>query len=197
MSKPDIQVQIWRAPEIAKNLDAIAGLRIRVFRDFPYLYEGSLDYERKYLQVYLNSPRSVMVAALDSGRPVGLSSAIPLADETADVQAPFLRNDFKLSDVFYFGESILLSEYRGLGLGNVFFDEREKAARGFRQTCFCAVERPADHPLKPAGYRPLHEFWQKRGYAIRTELQTQFSWTDVGEKQETPKTMTFWMKEWL
>ena len=31
-------------------LDTLADLRIRVFHDYPYLYEGSLDYERRYLQ---------------------------------------------------------------------------------------------------------------------------------------------------
>ncbi len=30
-------------------LDALAQLRIAVFRDYPYLYDGDLSYERRYL----------------------------------------------------------------------------------------------------------------------------------------------------
>lgn len=199
MQAAAIQVEIWNSKDLSQNLKAAAELRIQVFRDFPYLYEGTIDYEKKYLQVYLESSNSLFVAVKDQERLVGLSSAIPLLDETEQVQAPFKRAQMKLSEIFYFGESVLLSSYRGLGLGHTFFDERERGARsqlGFSKTCFCAVERPADHPLRPPNYKPLHDFWKKRGYSMQAELQTEFSWQDIGETKETFKTMTFWMKEW-
>lgn len=199
MSSPGVQVEIWKAADLAKNLKAAAQLRIEVFRDFPYLYEGSFEYESEYLKIYLESERSLFVAVWDQAHLVGLSSAIPLQDENESVKVPFVKAGYNLSDIFYFGESVLLKKYRGLGLGNVFFDEREKGARAaghFDKTCFCAVERPGDHPLRPKEYKPLHEFWKKRGYSLRPELRTHFSWKDVGESQETAKPMTFWMKEW-
>ena len=31
-------------------LEDVARLRIEVFRDFPYLYDGTVEYEEKYLQ---------------------------------------------------------------------------------------------------------------------------------------------------
>ena len=42
--------------EIEPHLEALGGLRIVVFREFPYLYEGTLAAEREYLQVYVRSP---------------------------------------------------------------------------------------------------------------------------------------------
>ncbi|MCL5974858.1 MAG: GNAT family N-acetyltransferase, partial [Gammaproteobacteria bacterium] len=39
-------------PELAK-------LRIQVFRDFPYLYDGDPDYEARYLQTYIEAPASL------------------------------------------------------------------------------------------------------------------------------------------
>lgn len=198
MAKSSVQVEIWNSATLAENLKAVAELRIQVFKDFPYLYEGSLEYEKNYLKVYLESPRSLFVAVKDQRTLVGLSSAIPLIEETDPVKAPFQKAGLNLSEIFYFGESVLLNPYRGLGLGHRFFDEREKGALSFgtfKRTCFCAVERPKDHPRRPQGYQPLHEFWKKRGYQIKPELQTHFLWTDIGETHETPKTMTFWMKE--
>ena len=98
---------------------------------------------------------------------------------------------------FYFGESILLPAYRGYGLGHRFFDQREAHARSFgtfTHTCFCAVQRPESHPAKPAGYRPLDEFWLKRGYKPVPGLQSTFSWPDVGESVATEKPMQYWSR---
>lgn len=184
--------------DIASVFDDLAQLRIRVFRDFPYLYAGTIDYEKEYLQVYAASPRSFLVAVYDEGKMVGASTCIPLADETDTVKKPFLTAGYRVDKIFYFGESILLPEYRGRGTGHLFFDEREAHAGRFNDyemTCFCAVERPENHSLRPPGYRPLDQFWQNRGYAKMPELQTWFFWPDTGETVETAKMMTYWVKQ--
>lgn len=177
--------------------DELAALRITVFRDFPYLYEGSVAYEKEYLETYACAEQSFLFAAYDGDQMVGATTALPLLDETADVQQPFRDAGFDLNTIFYFGESILLPEYRGLGLGHRFFDEREAHARQFGQytvTCFCAVQRPADHPLRPADYQPLDAFWTKRGYQRHPNLQSIFTWPDRGETVSTPKPMLYWMR---
>ena len=66
---------------------------------------------------------------------------------------------------------------------------------GYRKVTFCAVERPAEHPLKPANYRPLDAFWQRRGFSKRPDLVCAFTWRDLGQPQETPKPMVFWVKQ--
>jgi GNAT superfamily N-acetyltransferase len=183
--------------EFISIFDDLAALRIAVFRDFPYLYEGTLDYEKEYLQVYADAERSFLFAVYDRSKMVGATTCIPLTDETAEVQAPFLQAGIPLDRVFYFGESILLPSYRGLGLGHRFFDEREAHAHHFgtySTTCFCAVERPIDHPLRPLDYQPLDVFWIKRGYTKRTDLQSNFEWLDIGTEQPSTKKMIYWVK---
>lgn len=177
--------------------DDLAALRIAVFCDFPYLYEGSVDYEKNYLETYACADRSFLFAVYDGDRLVGATTALPLRDETAEVQAPFLTAGYDLDTIFYFGESILLPAYRGLGLGNLFFDEREAHARQFCQykmTCFCAVQRPVNHPLRPIDYKPLDGFWTKRGYRRDDTLQSAFVWPDRNETVETAKPMIYWTK---
>lgn len=185
-------------PQIADVFDDLARLRIAVFRDFPYLYEGTMEYEKAYLQTYANSERAFLFAVCDAGKMVGATTCIPLADETEEVKQPFLEAGYDLSKIFYFGESLLLPHYRGLGLGHRFFDEREAHAGGFGEyeyTCFCAVERQENHPLRPAGYRPLDEFWTKRGYRKEPLLQSKFDWPDLGESQSTSKPMVYWLRK--
>ncbi|AFK01720.1 hypothetical protein Emtol_0566 [Emticicia oligotrophica DSM 17448] len=184
--------------EIATVFDDLAQLRIEVFKAFPYLYEGSIDYEKEYLKVYSSSENAMLFAVYDADKMVGATTCIPLIDETAEVQEPFIQAQIDIQSVFYFGESILLSAYRGLGIGHRFFDEREAHARSFKQcklTSFCAVVRPENHPLKPADYQPLSQFWQKRGYTQTPLLKSQFDWLDIGETQSTKKEMIYWTKE--
>lgn len=186
-------------PDLGPWVDALGALRIAVFREFPYLYEGDLDYERRYLSVYLGCPRARIVLVRDGeGHLVGATTCLPLADEDEAFREPFVRAGRNPAEWLYLGESLLLPEWRGRGLGKAFFDRREAhAARlGLAKAAFCAVERPMDHALRPASYRPLDGFWTSRGYRKRPELQAVYPWKDIGEEAETPKTLTFWTRAW-
>ena len=181
-------------PEAAPYLDALAHLRITVFREFPYLYDGDVAYEQRYLSRYLECPRSVVVLALDGAAVVGCSTALPLLDEQdAELRAPLAAAGFAPEAVCYFGESILLPGYRGRGAGVGFFTAREDHARaqGLAWCVFCGVQRPADHPRRPADYVPLDAFWRHRGYAP-IPVQTTYAWKDLDEDEASDKPMAFW-----
>ena len=182
---------------LAAALPAVADLRIRVFRDWPYLYDGDADYEARYLPAYAASPGAIIIGAWDGDRLVGASTGAPMEDHAQDLSRPFAERGLPLEDIFYCGESVLLPEYRGLRIGHAFFDRREEHARalGRRYSCFCAVIRPDDHPMKPAEYAPLDPFWEKRGYRKMEGMVATFPWKDLGDKVETAKPMQFWMRE--
>ena len=198
LGKPSLTFLRLTGPAFRTVFDDLAALRIAVFYDFPYLYEGSVDYEKSYLETYARAERSLLFAVYDGKQLVGATTALPLRDETAEVQVPFLAAGYDLDTIFYFGESILLPAYRGLGLGNRFFDEREAHTRQFGQyemACFCTVQRPADHPLRPDEYKPLDGFWTKRGYRRDDTLQSTFTWPDRNEIIETAKPMIYWTRK--
>ncbi len=178
------------------RLDDLARLRIEVFRNWPYLYKGDLSYERQYLPRYADGKTGTMIVAQTVDRIVGASTALGLDEEDDYIQEPFIKAGMDLKSIFYFGESVLLPDYRGQGIGVKFFELREAAAKshGYAKAAFCAVERPADHPARPKDYVPLDAFWKKRGYEKRPDLVAKFSWRDIGERGESEKPMTFWMK---
>ncbi|MCE7068056.1 GNAT family N-acetyltransferase [Dyadobacter sp. CY326] len=187
----------YKGVEIAAVVESLGELRIAVFHDYPYLYEGSLEYEKEYLQIYVQSERAFLFSVFDEGKMVGATTCIPLSDEAAEVRKPFEEAGFDISTVFYFGESILLPQYRGLGLGHRFFDEREAHARSFetyKLTCFCSVDRGENHSAKPSNYRPNDAFWTKRGYEKEPALQSIMEWPDIGATSASAKNMIFWLK---
>lgn len=190
-----VAVRVLTGDALARALDDVARLRIAVFRDWPYLYDGDQDYERDYLRAY-QSPGAVVVAAMDGDRIVGAATGAPMADHAADFAAAWSDRPEPLSEIFYCAESVLLPDYRGRGLGHAFFDAREDHARalGARWSAFCSVIRPDDHPLRPAGYRPLDGFWTRRGYAPLPGVVAQFAWKDLGQPAETDKSLQFWMR---
>ncbi len=177
-------------------LDDVARLRIAVFRDWPYLYDGDLDYERRYLATYRESPGAILVCAFDGAKLVGASTGTPMEDHADDFAAAFDGRGLALSDIFYCAESVLLPGWRGHGAGHRFFDAREDHARalGRRWSAFASVIRPADHPARPADYRPLDGFWRKRGYEKLEGAQAQYSWKDLGDDHETRKPLQIWIR---
>jgi GNAT superfamily N-acetyltransferase len=192
-----LRLQNFHGAELAPHLDALGELRIAVFREYPYLYVGTLEHEREYLRTYLQSSGSLVVLVFDDDRVVGATTCLPMLDEGPEFQAAFVQAGYDLATICYFGESILLPAYRGKGIGKEFFVRREAHVRtlGMKLSTFCAVDRPAGHALRPVGYRELDDFWRSQGYVRHPELQATFVWKEIGEEVESPKTLTFWVKE--
>ena len=193
-----VQVERLTGDRLHALLPDLARLRITVFRAFPYLYDGSLAYEERYLQTYFQAEDSVLVGAFDGDRVIGASTGLPLSHEPPSLTDTFAAHGFEVAKVFYFGESVLLPEYRGHGVGVRFFAEREAHARAlgrFDHVAFCGVIRSPDHPRRPAGYVPLDEFWRHRGFAPVPGMVGELSWRDLDEPEETAKPMQFWVKE--
>jgi hypothetical protein len=120
-----------------------------------------------------------------------------MKDAADEFKAPFEAQGHDIDKIFYFGESVMKKACRGTGAYARFFEEREGYARTlgrFDMVCFCAVERPENHPARPSGYRPLDEYWHRRGYTRHPNLITRFLWKDLDETRESPKKMIFWTK---
>lgn len=189
--------EVLSGDAITDALDDLARLRIAVFAEWPYLYDGDMDYERKYVATYRDAEEAILVAAKDGDRIVGVATGTPMEDHADDFASPFAATGIPLTEIFYCAESVLLPEYRGQGAGHAFFDAREAKARalGRKYAAFCGVMRPADHPDRPKGYRPLDAFWTKRGYKKLDGVVARFRWKDHRDTAQTEKPLQFWMRE--
>jgi GNAT superfamily N-acetyltransferase len=190
-----VRVESFVGASVARYLPALAVLRIEVFREWPYLYDGSVEYEERYLGAYVG-PDAMVAIAFDDDEIVGAATALPLTAHGDEVAPPLVAAGIDPATVYYFGESVLRPDRRGRGVGHRFFDEREAQARrlGYPMAAFCAVERAADDPRCPAGYVPHDGFWSRRGFVRRPDLVARFAWKDLGEDEESEKPMVFWLR---
>ncbi|MBN9507602.1 MAG: GNAT family N-acetyltransferase [Alphaproteobacteria bacterium] len=179
------------------HLSALAALRIAVFREWPYLYDGSAANEQDYLATLAASPGAGLAVAFADETPVGCSTCLPLAEADAAVTAPFATRGWDPGRFFYFGESVLLPRWRGQGVGVTFFLEREAHARRSSHAdyaCFCAVRRPAVHLLRPADAVPLDAFWRRRGFVPYPDLVCTMRWKQVDSAERVENALSFWIK---
>jgi GNAT superfamily N-acetyltransferase len=192
-----VEVRALQGPELEAHLDDVARLRIAIFRDWPYLYDGTLEYERAYLTTYRDNPGALLVGAFDAGILVGASTSTLMEDHADAFQKPLAQIGLPVQSILYGAESVLLPAYRGQGLGHRFFDLRETHARAMNRShvAFCSVMRSEDHPARPATYRRNDAFWAGRGYAPLPGVVAEFGWKDLGETQESVKPLQFWMRK--
>jgi GNAT superfamily N-acetyltransferase len=192
-----IQYETLHGKAAETHIDDLARLRIQVFREFPYLYDGSIAYETRYLQTYFHCPHSLIVLARDSERIVGCATAIPLKFEESEFQKPFLEQKIPADTVMYFGESVLLPEYRGHGIGKAFLQKRIDYARqypGIGWAAFCAVRRDSQDTRRPNNYRPLDTLWQSFGFQPVPGMRTFYHWKEIGQREESDQEMQFWLR---
>ncbi len=191
-----VEVRALVGAELIAHLDDVARLRIAIFRDWPYLYDGRLEYEREYLKTYRDTPGALLVGAFDAGILVGASTSTRMEDNAEAFSAPLKQIGLPVETILYGPESVLLPAYRGQGLGHRFFDLREAHARTLGRThvAFCSLARGADHRLRPQTWRTNDAFWAGRGYAPLPGVMARFSWKDLGDSAETEKPLQFWMR---
>jgi len=180
--------------QVQDYLDQLAGLRPSIFREYPYLYDGQLDEERRYLSGYAG--KGQVLLALDAGRVVGAITGMPLAEESEPFVEPFRVAGLEPEQFYYIGELLLLPAYRNLGWGSRLLARLEQlvAQQGrYASCCLATVARPSNHPLQPVGFVPIERFCQRHGYALISGVAAQVSWQEL-DGQISPKKLDFWRK---
>ncbi len=192
-----IHIQSFHGEQAKIYVSEVAQLRIDLFRNFPYLYDGSTAYEEKYLHTLIEAPENIIVMAFEDNAVVGAACALPMRYETLNIQQPLIDKGYDIDQIYYFGESIIRPSHRNRGFGKEFFRIREEWAQGlgwYDFITFCNIERSTDHPAKNLDYKAPDEYWKSLGFQP-TDMFCQIAWKELSEANESPKPLRFWMKE--
>lgn len=192
-----ITMQLINGKEVTEHLDDLASLRLTIFREFPYLYDGDRAGEHRYLQLYAETTDAFVVACSAEGSMIGAATGIPLRYEVQELQSPFVATSYPVDEVYYVGELLFLPEYRNQGLGQELMTLVEEEIRRFgtyRYLCCATVARPDDHPLRPAAYTPIDRFLARTALQPLPGVTASFGWREIDGREER-HIMNFWIKE--
>ncbi|MBI3896768.1 MAG: hypothetical protein HY308_00560 [Gammaproteobacteria bacterium] len=113
------EYRILIGKEAADQIDFVSAMRIKHFREYPYLYDATLDpeYEKKYIHELAQNPHAMVVLAYANSKPIAISTSLPLASD-ADIlhglEPEFKRQGYNnLSEFYYWSEAIIEPEFRG------------------------------------------------------------------------------------
>lgn len=191
-----IHIQPFHGWQAEQYIEELARLRIEVFREFPYLYDGDMAYEMAYLKTLIDAPDNFIVMAFNGSEVVGAASGLPLAHQTTNISTPVAESGYAVDKVYYLGESIIRQPFRNNGINTKFFEAAEHRAKSlgeFEFLAFCNVERPSDHPASPGNYTVPKEYWLRLGFQP-TDIICNITWKDLQETTASPKNLRFWIK---
>ncbi|MDD2736832.1 MAG: GNAT family N-acetyltransferase [Desulfuromonadaceae bacterium] len=193
----EICEQLLAGTAIADILDDVATLRLEIFQEYPYLYQGLREDELTYLVTYAEAPDACVILAYDGHAVVGAVAGMPLIHEDAQMRDAFAGTTFPLNEVYYVGELLFRPDYRNCGLGQKLLDQLEshiKSLGRYRHLTCATVERPDDHPLRPHDYTPITRFLARTGFVRLSGVTTHFFWRET-DSVKRDHLMQFWIRE--
>ena len=173
-------IKLLTKEEVKPLLPFVATLRINIFREYPYLYDGNLKEEMDDLEQCAQVPHNALAIAYHKETPIGFLYGIPLIEFKSHFENPvvdlFKDKNLAPETCYYFADVIILPEHRGNGLTKKLFDTLEIYAQeqGYCSASFI-TESHDIHPLKPVDYKPLEPLWKYLQYK-KTGLQSEGSW---------------------
>jgi GNAT superfamily N-acetyltransferase len=187
-------MEIIRGQEIENYIDHLGRFRIEIFREYPYLYDGSIEYERVYLSRYSLNPESLLLILQDDRGIIGACTGMPLTGEDFEFQNAFVGEN--KDEIYYIGEVMLRADSRGQGLGSSLLSTALSLIdfSRFKKVSLCTVDRGLNHSRRPRNFCPPDYLWEKYGFVKSDNLLTYLAWKDIGDEIETHKPLNIWFK---
>ena len=165
----NIEINIYKGIDILPFIEKTSEMRIRLFKEFPYLYQGSMDYEREYMKAYAKDPKSTIAIASCDKNIIGVSTGIPLVSESSivDGSAQLITQAGEApEDYYYYGEILIEPEHRGNKISSKLYSAQNELVKkwGYKKVCILTVVRQKNHPLKPKEYQSLDSMWTHFNY---------------------------------
>jgi hypothetical protein len=185
-----------------QEIDVLAQMRITYFREYPYLYEGTKEYEVHYLGEYQQKAiDAYLVQAFNGDDLVGILTGCAFISDIEIVRdgAGFFREKgLSAEQYYYIGEAIIIPEYRAEKIlpRLLYTLGREvKKLNRYQSLCFLTVIRHEDDERKPHNYRSTDNLWEKLG-CQRPGITASFEWPTImhdNSVQNISNDVEFWM----
>lgn len=195
----NIYMEAFRGTSITPFVKDITDLCIEIYREYPYLYEGTEEEYLPFIEHYTSSNNGIACLLFDNTKPIGVAIGMSMNEMREKYKQPFInaRPLENCNELFYLGEFLLLKDYRGKGFGKQMYLELERLVKenlNLQKICFCKIDEDVHNPLIPADYKSLDEFWRKLGFEKCDDATVIVDWRDVSAEKDSPHKLVYWLK---
>lgn len=182
--------------QIAQMIPAIAQFRIESFKEYPYLYAGTLEREYEYLELYKNNKHALAIYRIESKQEVVVIGA-PLVAVFPEVKPIFESAQLDANSFYFMEEATFTIEDDRLLSEMVAMVETKIKKWGYENLRLLTIREEENHPLKPVNYQSIELLLEKIGF-VQTTLAIPTSYAticddDVVEQREHE--FIFWTKK--
>lgn len=148
----NFRVELLAGADIEPYVEQIVDFRLKYFRVFPYLCEGTREEEMASVRRYIDSSTGHALVLKDEhenfgGFLTGISINESIYADEFKAVLPYPEK------TFYIGEMIFAESFRGKdGIQKCLEYFYLISKMGYEHVCCISVQRADDHPLKPAKY---------------------------------------------
>jgi phytanoyl-CoA hydroxylase len=196
------RIELFSGDSFKEYIPFIARMRCEAYREYPYLYEGTLAQEEAYLTWLSRLKHTGIAIAFFNNTPIGFLSGTSLLDfdeHFSGAAALFNKEGLDAATYYYFTDVIIEPEHQGNGLSKKLFDlfESHSHLLGYTNACF-VTEAHERHPLKPTDYRDLSPLWTRFGYK-KSSMYSVISWDTIGVgglSTQQEHQLQYWIKRY-
>jgi hypothetical protein len=84
-----IAIEVLKGSEVIPYLKKLMDIRLLFYRDYPYLYDGSIEDEENYLRMWGNSENTLLVIAKRNDEVVGAIIGLPFSESPEENREAF------------------------------------------------------------------------------------------------------------
>lgn len=192
--RSSIVIAVLKGDEVIPYLKRLAEIRLLFYRDYPYLYDGTLEEEENYLSTYAHSENTLLVIAKRDEEVVGAILGLPLIESPEENKEAFKDTEVSPAELFYLGDSMVINELKTTDLLDQLYYQFETAVQQFgkyRGIVVCEIERDSNDPKNNCPYEVT---WNKKGFLREPSQVVHFSWKEIGDLDSSDHRMIFWSK---
>lgn len=194
-----IKIEKMQGTQIDPYLAEIIQFVTKMYRDYPYLYNGDDAGYQQYLNTYAQAKEGVIFVAFDGKKIVGVASGMPMADSRDIFKPTLVRHGYSIKNIYYIGEFGVSPEYHGKGIESTLMSKMEQFIKEHKQynTISLWELNPASssQTQRAPTHFPNGIFLQNNGFAYHPELNFIVHWTNINEKHESPHLAVYWLKD--
>jgi GNAT superfamily N-acetyltransferase len=163
-----LRIEAMKEKDNAPYVQLLSEMRIKAFKEFPYLYVGNVKDDLYYTSCY-TMKHGLLVLAFQDDNIIGIYSAMPMNTPTCfleDWSRHLAAEGIDVNKCFYAGELIVDPAFQQRGIGFQLFKRLvlEVDQLGYDTLAGVTVIRPKDHPQRPKDYYDSDAIWIKYGY---------------------------------